>query len=263
MSQAFIKGLDEGQLAVHSALRRRILTGTLISEQEKFVSSTTVGGAAGASVLTWQSLTVTDAPIVWPTTLVARINQSATPASGTVALRVKGYDQFGGYQEEVTPFAAVAAKTNTYIYLGKVFSRVISAEWQSVGISAAVSTIELGTRYDWTRTNDASNEHVAGVNLGLGTTIEIGQTKYQPSGRYGIDHTDFTGDFDNIECQNVGYYDITGTSYEVVNASVGDTDASGWEGSLDKFRLLSASNWAVADQVILCADIFTRANARD
>jgi len=159
-------GIYEAHLAPQSGLRQRQGIMHLVTAQTQNVNARPIGGTASAAVSAWTALTVNNRPVPFCGTLVALLAQAST-TTGTVQLRVRGFDQFGQYVEEVTPVVSYAAKTNNYIYLAKVFSYVTSVEFKSTGLDIAGDTLSLGQRWDWTRTNDATNQHHAGRNLGI------------------------------------------------------------------------------------------------
>jgi hypothetical protein len=168
-----LSGVHEGAVAPGCGTGARSHKALLRSTQTRIVNARPVGGASSAAVATYTSLTVASGRMNPPSTLVAHVSQTSA-ATGTLKLRVRGWDQFGEKIVEETPTVAIVNKTNNYVYLSKVFAFVTSVEFQSTGLDIADDTISLGTRWDWTRTVDASNAHTAGLNLGWGVPMRLG-----------------------------------------------------------------------------------------
>lgn len=181
---ARLPGVAEADVAQTSGLRWHRQVTQHVTSQTENVNARPVGGAASAAVTNWTSLTINSGSVPFCGTLVAHIAQ-ATPTTGTIQLRIRGYDQFGEYIEELAPSVSLTAKTNNYIYLAKVFSWVTEVAYKSTGLDVAGDTLSLGQRWDWTRTVDASNEHHAGRNLGLPIMRRLGisPTAIPESGR--------------------------------------------------------------------------------
>jgi hypothetical protein len=167
-------GLMEPDVAPGSGLARRQVRLHLVSGQTANVNAQPIGGAASAAVTTWTALTINNAVNPFGTTLVAQIVQ-ASNTTGTVRLRIRGYNQFHEYQEELTPTVAIVSKTNNFVYLAKCWSYITSVAFLSTGLDVAGDTISIGQRWDWTRTNDATNEHLAGRNLGFPLLLRSGR----------------------------------------------------------------------------------------
>lgn len=187
----FSSNVDIAQMARGSGLRNIRGINLFVSDQDFLVDNQAVGGAGGAAVTTFTTLTDTGLQrIQMGSTLVAQVVQG-TPVAGTISLRVEGYDQFGVQIVETTPTVTLAAVTNNYIYLAKVFAVVTLVQFQSTGLDSGSDTINVGTRYDWAPTNDASNNHIAQDNLGLATPVRLGFRPSTPPsygrGRYQLD----------------------------------------------------------------------------
>lgn len=168
-----LNGLHEGAVAPGSGTGVRKHKAFLRSTQTSIANARPVGGASSAAVTTYTSLTLAGSRMNPPATLVAQVIQTSA-AAGTLQLRVKGFDQFGERIVEETPVITIAAKTNNFIYLAKVFAYVDSIAFKSTGLDIADDTISIGTRWDWTRTVDATNAHTNGLNLGFGLPLRIG-----------------------------------------------------------------------------------------
>jgi len=175
-NQARLPGYTEGSVNRGSGLSRRDYIALLVSNQTKIVNAQAIGGPSGAAVTTYTSITRAGNRLNFPSTLVAAITPGV---SGTVKLRVRGFDQFGERVDEITPTVTLTTATTNYIYLSKVFAFVEGVQFQSNGLDSLAQTISLGTRWDWTRTIDASNNHIAGENLGWGFPLWV---RYRPIG---------------------------------------------------------------------------------
>lgn len=175
------QGYMETDVARGSGLGLNVFTSHLVGDQTRNVNARPVGGTASAAVTAWTALTVASGSVPFCGTLVAQVIQSST-TTGTLQLRVRGYDQFGEYVEEITPVVSLAAKTNNFVYLAKVFAYVVSVDFKSTGLDIAGDTISIGQRWDWTRTVDGMNEHVGGRNLGIAIPVRIGK---RPAGAVG------------------------------------------------------------------------------
>lgn len=171
-------GVMEGHIAPRSGVRSGNFTLHLLSAQTYVCNARPIGGASSAAVTAWTALTINNDAVPFGATLVAQVVQ-ASATTGTLRLRVRGYDMFGQYQEEITPTVNLVAKTNNFVYLAKVFSFVTEVAYQSTGMDIAGDTLSLGMRWDWTRTNDATNEHIAGRNLGIPVPMRLA---FQPGG---------------------------------------------------------------------------------
>lgn len=169
---ARLPGLMEADMAWGSGLRRVTHRQLCISTQTQNVNARPVGGAASAAVTAWTALTVNNRAVACLGTLVAQIVQ-ASPVASTIQLRVKGFNQFWEEVVEVTPVVTLAAKTNNFVYLAATLAHVISVEFRSTGLDIAGDTLSLGTRWDWTRTIDATNEHLFGKNLGIAVPLRL------------------------------------------------------------------------------------------
>lgn len=163
---ARLPGIMEADVAWGSGLRRSTHRLHCRSVQTHNVNAQPIGGTASASVTTLTSLAIQNRSMASLGTLVAQIVQ-ASPVAGTVQLVVKGFNQFHEEVVEITPVVSLAAKTNNFIYLAATFAYVVSVQFVSTGLDIAGDTISLGTRWDWTRTDDGTNQHLFGRNLGI------------------------------------------------------------------------------------------------
>lgn len=162
-------GLNESNLAQGTGLRTRSYAAMLVTNAAGIVAS--FAPTRGAS--TWTVATILNGRCNYPTTLCVTVNQSASPTTGTVQFRVRGLDHFGNYHEELTPVVNAVAKTNNFVYLAKVFSVVYEFAYKLSAFTGATMAMTVGQRFDWTRTIDASNEHLNGQNLGIGIPITM------------------------------------------------------------------------------------------
>lgn len=179
-------GLNESNLAQGTGLRTRSYAAMLVTNAAGIVAS--FAPTRGAS--TWTTATILNGRCNYPTTICVTVNQSAAPTTGTVQFRVRGLDQFGNYHEELTPVVNAVAKTNNFVYLAKVFSVVYEFAYKLSAFTGATMAVTVGQRFDWTRTIDASNEHLNGQNLGIGIPITMDfRPRGAPSGtaRLGAD----------------------------------------------------------------------------
>lgn len=263
-------GLIEGMVAPGSGLAYRQFRHYLVGAQGQVVNVRPVGGVGSAAVSAWTSLTQLNKLIPYGATLCANVVQ-ATPAASTFRLRVKGYDQFHEYVEEVTPTVTLASKTNNFIYLAKPFLQVEKVEYMSTGLDIAGDTLSLGPRWDWVRTNDATNEHIAGPNLGVPLMLRSGR-RIGPTTRNAFNFTQRVGpvrvatDRDPLEILGCTFHDMTGAGFPVVpiandNIRVGQNEA-GWIGSPDKIHFLAAAVtlWANTDEIQLVYQMLSAEN---
>jgi hypothetical protein len=174
-------GESEATLAPRSGLRRKDFTLHLTSNQTFNVAARPVGGASGASITAWSgvgsapALAIANQQNPFCGTLVILVTQGSPAANKTLIVRIRGFDQFGQYQEELTPTIAIANKTNTYVYCAKTFAHITEVKFRSTGLTTASDTISIGTRWDWTRTIDGSNDHQSGRNLGIPIPLRLGR----------------------------------------------------------------------------------------
>lgn len=179
-----IPGITESSVNKTSGLRCRQDQFMLRSSQTLIMNAQAIGGTGGAAVSQfpreefWNGssfqrstntpLTLTAVPqLDFPSTIVAQVIQTV-PATGTLQLRVRGYDQFGTFTEEITPVVTLTNVTNNFIYLSRVFLRITEVAFKSTSMDSANCTISIGSRWDWVQTEDASNHHIGGANLGWG-----------------------------------------------------------------------------------------------
>jgi hypothetical protein len=169
-------GYTEGSVNRGSGVGNRAHRLLLVSKATQIVNGQAVGGPSGAAVTTYTELTKASNRVPFAGTLVATITPGVV---GTIALRVRGFDQFGERCFEQTPVVALTVATTNYVYLSKVFSLVESVQFVSTGLDSLASTISVGTRWDWTRTEDGNNHHIAGRNLGIPLPLMM---RYRPEG---------------------------------------------------------------------------------
>lgn len=174
-----LPGVTEGHVNRGSGLCFRQAAIPCISNQTAIVNAQAIGHPTGLFV-PMTSLTLAGDTIPFGATPVVQIVQSA-PATCIVQFLVRGIDLFGQLVEELTPQVTIAAKTNNFIYLSKVFWKVTQVRYSSVVLDSDTSTVSVGTRFDFTRTIDAANEHIAGNNLGIPIPIWMRYTPFGPS----------------------------------------------------------------------------------
>ncbi len=260
-------GIAETQLHPATGLRIGHYETMLTSNADQNISAQPIGGAAGADVpdltppttLTSEDFTelLIDERnrVSFPSTLCAQIIQG-TPVVATVRLRVSGYDQYGMFQLETTPSVALGAVTNNFVYLSKVFSSVVKVEFQSTVLDIAADTITLGTRYDWTRTDDGSNEHKHGLNLGVALfrwTGSYAQGTANPA-RHKLQNYEMLPAFEALEIAI--YNNTTGSSQDPFYTLpvIGRADAADWEASADKWAATTftlGGDWDITDTVMV------------
>jgi hypothetical protein len=216
-------------------------------------------------VTTWTQITIDEVNRVpFPSTLCAHIVQP-TAVVGTLRLRISGYDQYGMPQVETTPSVALVAKTNNYVYLSKIFSYVERVEFQSTGIDIGDDTINLGTRYDWTRTIDAANEHLHGLNLGVALFRWTGQHQQGAANpaRHKLENREPAGAI-------AGPYEVIGiqimetavVSVQEALPVIGQADGADWEASPDKWYIPATDiTWTVAETAKVAVYHCSRATA--
>ncbi len=233
-------GLTEPMLHHGSGLRNRCYSTVLRSDNDAVCASQALGGVAGASVTDWTPLTVVANPrLEWPSTLVAQVAQTSA-VNATVRLRVRGFDQFGSVIEETTPTVMLVNKTNNFVYLAKVFAFINSVEYQSTALDIADDTIVVGTRFDWVRTIDATNEHLAGRNLGIGFPLWLNRV---PAGSQRSDNIRMSHDPD-------GPANVFATAVLTISATAG-VAATG---------VLTATALADGDTITIDGHIYTLQN---
>ena len=173
-------GTREANCAFGVGLRTSQHRFHLVTNQTSNINAQPMGGAASAAVTTFTTLALAKQANPYCTTLVALIAQG-TPVAGTIQLRIKGFDQFGQEINSTTPLVTLAAKTNNYVYLSHTMAYVTSVEFVSTGLDIASDTISLGQRWDWTRTNDGTNEHLHGRNLGIAVMMRLARRPTGPA----------------------------------------------------------------------------------
>jgi len=163
-------GPKEDRVAPGSGVARRDFRLHLVSNQTAIVNAGSVGVLAA-----WTALTLNGRINPYGGTLVVHVVQATPNAGNTIQLRIKGVDQFHEYVEELTPVVTLASKTNNFIYLAQPFTYVQSVEYLATGLEVGGDSISVGSRWDWTRTIDGTNEHLAGRNLGFCLPIRTGR----------------------------------------------------------------------------------------
>lgn len=228
------------------------------------VASWTGGTPASGNTYTipyqaWSSLTLANQQNPFFGTLVALVTQGS-PASGkTIQIRVRGFDQFGQYQEELTPVIAVANKTNTYVYLAKCFSHITAIHYRSSTLTIATDTLSIGTRWDWTRTIDATNDHQYGRNLGIPIPVRLGRRPFltkstrrqfqQPNG-IGPAAVD-GGVTPSVAPNSLVAYDSYAKGYLLINATPSNTETVTIDSTTYTFKTTITST---AGDVLIGAD---------
>jgi hypothetical protein len=175
-------GLTEAQMLLGSGLRYESYDAMLATDLTRVVNAFALTLDTGS---VWNTATVNIGRLCYPSTLCARFNQPAGLVSDFVRLRVRGLDMFGNHVEEVTPSVTIEAKTDNWVYLAKVFAVVLSVEYQDGAFTSIA--LSLGQRFDWVRTNDATNQHIAGVNLGIGLPMLLEYTPYTATDKSSYD----------------------------------------------------------------------------
>jgi len=268
-----IAGLLEGNVAPGSGLAYRQFRMLAQSSATYFVNAQVVG-AAGS----FATFTLNNRIQAYGGTLVAQIVQGA-PVAGTVKLRVRGYDQFHEYVDELTPTLTLAAKTNNFIYLAKVFVHVDRVDLLHTGLAAGGDTLSLGRRWDWTQTIDATNNHIAGTNLGLPLPLRSGR-RVGPTTRTPFNFTQRVGpaitkappasvDRRPLEILGLTIQDMTGAGSPIQTVAsdkieIGQS-ASGWIGTPDKLAINDAtavSQWAITDNIQVIMQMLSADNVR-
>lgn len=244
-------GVCEPMLHPHTGLRVMQYSALLRSHDQNITAIVPIGGVAGAAVTAWTPLALLAAAggrVNFPSTLCCHLVQG-TPVVGTVRFRVKGVDQYGDFQIEETPSVSYTAKTNNFIYLSKIFSRVLSIEFRSTGLDIASDTVRVGTRYDWVATSDGTNEDIAIQNNGVALfrwTRDHAQGALNPGTRK-IAQLD---PIDAFEVPVVHMYNITvGTVTQHFVPIIGRVAAGAWEASPDKWACPGGVTWGVTDIV--------------
>lgn len=169
-----LQGRQEHDIAMYSGLRTARFNAALTSIQGLVFNGAAAGGGGGAAVTVWTDIALINRAIQFTSTLCVLVTQD-TPTTGTVQVRIRGYNQFGEYQEEITPVVAFVAKTSNFIYCAKVWSYIVQVSYKSAGLDSGGDAISLGPRWDWTRTNDGTNEHLFGRNLGIAIPMQLGR----------------------------------------------------------------------------------------
>lgn len=159
-------GFTEGRLAAETGLRRRDYLATV---------KTATGAIVAAHAPTKDAVTaatIVNGRICYPSTLCVTVNQTAGATTGTVQVTIKGIDLFGNAAVEVTPTISIAGTTQfDHIYCAQVFATVLSVDYLVTGLGT--TQLSVGVRYDWIRTEDASNHHQYGRNLGIGIPMQL------------------------------------------------------------------------------------------
>lgn len=170
------QGLTESHLSTGTGLRNHSYVAMLVTSDTDVVNA--ISPTKGTS--TFVAATLNNGRINYPSTLTIKVVQSAGVTTGTMIARIRGVDQFGQAVEEVTPSVVIKAVTNNWVYCAQVFATVTEFAYIITGLGT--TTVSVGQHWDFVRTIDASNEHIAGQNLGLGLPSLF---KYRPRGDTG------------------------------------------------------------------------------
>lgn len=155
-------GLREEHIDEEDGLRcRSIQLGSLSSFTAVSGTTTTIGAGGGADVTTWTSLVTGSWAGRMPIAMTPSAFLIVLNANSQIRLRARGYDQFGSYIMEVTPWVALTAGASNALHLinfSKVFSYVDRVDYQSIGIdsASAVAGIGLSMIIDPDRVENAS-----------------------------------------------------------------------------------------------------------
>lgn len=155
-------GVTESHLSLGSGLRTRSYDVMLLTAVTSIVSNVVLS----SPVTTYTVVTQAGNRLVYPSTLTLLLTQAAA-LTGSLQVRIRGFNQFGDFIEEETPLIAIEAKSNNFIYCAHVFSIVSEVAYKFTG-AGTTPALNVGQRFDWVRTVDASNAHTAGYNLGIG-----------------------------------------------------------------------------------------------
>lgn len=164
-------GKVEARLAQSTGLRRHSYVALLATNTAGIVA------AFAPTKTTATEATIANGRVNYPSTICITINQTAGVTTGTVQATIRGLDQFGNYAQEVTPTVSCTAVQFNHIYCAQVFSVVTSITYLVTGLGT--TSMSVGQRFDWVRTDDASNKHHAGLNLGIGVPMQL---QYVPQG---------------------------------------------------------------------------------
>ena len=175
-NQPRLSGPGEADLAHGSGLRNcRSQIVNYVSDISAIVDTQAIGASGGSAVSSWTTITQTGNVPPAPGTLVVQISQD-TATAATITFRVRGYDQFHNYIEEITPTVSFGggSVTTATIYLAKVFVYVEEIKFQSTGLDSDVDEVSIGQYWDWVQDNSGdSAKHYAGGNLGIGILTRI------------------------------------------------------------------------------------------
>lgn len=237
-------GVAEFSLGEATGLRGAGGSIAIVHAPEMIVAFTAI-----VSDVSWQTLALPNGPVrmPWPQTICFTIDQLATPSVWSARFRVRGFDQFGQYQEEVTPILGWLAIANVYVYLSTTFSVVTSVAFSSNSVPAGTN-LAVGVRPDFRQVEDATNTHIAGINQGYGLPLWLhGGTARELLSLSVYDHTNdepwevipddslvignnavgWLGSKDKFSFRNLGAITFSGASTPVSYA-VGDTATCGF-----------------------------------
>jgi hypothetical protein len=253
-------GVIETQLHPHTGLRISHYHTLLTTFQTHIVNA-----RPATTATAFTTVTVADDRVPFPCTLTVHLFQAAAetgPSVGGLRVRIKGRDQYGQYQEETTPNVSVAAKTNNFVFMSKVFARVDRVEYLRSRTSGTgpSDTISVGPRFQWNPSNDGSNEYLNNDNLGV--ALFRWTREHQQGAASGLTHQ-FTryDSITSLEVPKISAYNLT-TNGVMNNFTplIGIADTTDWEASTDKWHLpgTPAQAWGLNDIVEVNVHQLTR-----
>lgn len=227
------------------------------------------------------SLTPVAAPMRLPvpcTPCFTFVNSTATPDYGQlIRLRIKGYDQYGGGQTEVTPWLTIPTNASgssqgqaTYIWISKVFAIISEIAYQADNTSGN-DNLSCGTKFlfdaDHFLATDGEqiyNEGTAATshirNMGIGLPLRTRHGHVNPA-THEIEDSSGLLDFLCCQAQNL----TTGQVYNVQQHRAGTETGSGafiagwtvgeyalsttqrqWQGGFEKLGLYTATTASAA-----------------
>lgn len=189
-----------------------------------------VTAVAVPDAATFTDLTVKKWVFSTAQTPTVTIVQSA-PATGTVQIRMRGYDPRGEWIEEISPSLGISAKTNNHIYMSRLFREVVEVAYIASGMSVG-ATIAVGQVNDLARTNSAGTQHIAPTNFGF-------WVPGQKSSRTGLGPYQLGERCDPVETRVVHCHMLNVTTGKV------------WIGLADSETMgVSATSWTGADDKV-------------
>lgn len=169
--------ISEAEPHLHSGVRTKHRLYLLNRDLTLFTASTT----AAHSPTTWTTIAVTGRRSV-PQTPCFWLEQFDIPQTGNARFRVTGFNQFMEPVRETTPWVGFDAKINNFFWLASVFNYVSAVEYQIDSAGLASTNLSLGVFPNPQRTEDGSNSHKWGDNLGIGLPLKVGAIPRQITG---------------------------------------------------------------------------------